>query len=126
MGYTELFLEIKKNKVEEKEFDRLFSKWIKLRTKFREAKSSKNWLRIIEIASEIIEFDKTAKSIGIFLPVFEVSIANAYLKLENREVAIAHYHTALEGFILENKKQPTSWLKEIARITKKIERLESK
>jgi hypothetical protein len=112
--------------ITEKQFDRLFAKWLKLRTKFKDAKSAKDWQRVIAVAGEIIEFDKSAKEVGIFLPLFEAAIADAYLKLEDRPSAIAHYRTALEGYVAENKKNPDSWLKEIARITKKIEKLESK
>jgi hypothetical protein len=112
--------------ITEKQFDRLFAKWTKLRVKFKDAKSSKNWQRVITVSGEIIEFDKSAKEVGIFLPLFEAAIADAYLKLDDRRSATAHYRRALEGYVAENAEKPDSWLKEIARITKKLEKLESK
>jgi hypothetical protein len=112
--------------ISEKQFDRLFAKWLKLRTKFKDAKSTKNWQRVVAVAGEIIEFDKSAKEVGIFLPLFEAAIADAYLKLEDRATAIAHYRLALAGYVAENAAKPDSWLKEIARITQKLEKLESK
>lgn len=110
----------------EKQFDKALAKWLKLRAKFKDMKAAKNWCQVIAVAREIIEFDKSAKEVGIFTPLFEDAIADAYLKLEDRPSAIAHYRTALEGYVSENAAKPDSWLKEIARITQKLEKIESK
>jgi tetratricopeptide (TPR) repeat protein len=108
-----------------KNFDKLFDKWLKLRDSVKEAKSQKNYQKVIDKANEVLEFDSKVKSIGIFVPIFEEDIANAYLKLNKLEDAIEHYQYALAGYKAEHDKT-NGWVKKIERIEAKLLKLENK
>jgi tetratricopeptide (TPR) repeat protein len=105
--------------------DRKFNKWLKLRDSLAEAKSQKNYQKVIDKANEVLELDSKAKFIGIFVPMFEKDIADAYLKLNKVEDALEHYQYALTGYKEEHEKT-NGWVKDIERIEAKLLKLESK
>jgi tetratricopeptide (TPR) repeat protein len=105
--------------------DRKFNKWLKLRDAVREAKSEKNYQKVIDKANEVLKLDAEAKFIGIFVPIFQKDIADAYLKLNKIEEAIQHYKNAIAGYKSEHEKN-NGWLKDIERLETKVLRLESK
>jgi len=114
---------------ENKDFDRYFKKWTKLRGEFDQAKREKNFQRIIDVSNLIKKLDAEEKESDIFVPLFDKAIADAYLKLEEKDKAIKHYQAALSGFIAEHKKNkandPDSWTKEISRLEKTLAKLQS-
>jgi len=106
--------------------EKKFQDWLKLRDDFRSAKKEKNFGKIIDIGKSIIEL-ASEKSIGIFTPLFEKEIADAYIKLNKKGEALIHYKIALTGYNEDRKKnkKENSWLKEIERLAGKIEKLSS-
>jgi tetratricopeptide (TPR) repeat protein len=117
--------ELEKTAQENKKFDKLFDKWLKLRDSVAEAKSQKNYQKVIDKANEVLVLDSKAKSIGIFVPMFEEDIANAYIKLNKVEDAMEHYRNALAGYKKEHEKT-NGWVNKIERIEAKILKLKSK
>jgi hypothetical protein len=105
--------------------DRKANKWQKLRESFNIAKKEKNLQSIIKIGESIIELDAEAKFLKILVPLFEKDIAGAYLKLDQKLEAIAHYQAALAGYKADQSKNPNSWVKDIDRLEKKIDKLVS-
>ena len=101
--------------------------WSELQKSFNTAKKEKQYEKIIEIATKTLQLDAEAKFIGILVPSFEKDIADAYLKLEQRDKATEHYQAALIGYRAEHEKNkktsPDSWQKEIERLEKKLKSL---
>ena len=101
--------------------------WQELRGNFRSAKKEKQYEKVINIATKIIVLDTEATFIGIGVPLFEKDIADAYLKLDQKDKAIEHYQTAIAGFKSDHEKykktNPDYCLKDIEQIEKKLKKL---
>jgi tetratricopeptide (TPR) repeat protein len=108
--------------------DKKFAKWIDLRKKHRQAKKEKDYSKIVSLSLDIIALDKTAKFIGIFLPIFTKDIAEAYLKLGKKEEAIRYFNDAIAGFQEYRKTNKLSksddFLNDIAILEKKIQKVQ--
>jgi len=119
--------EIEAMKKENEEFDIYFEKWIKLREEYQQAKKENDYQKIIDVANLIKNLDSEYKEIGIFIPIFDKDIAEAYIKLGLKDKAIFYYKVALSGFKTEHEKnkskQSKSWLKDIGIIEKKLVKL---
>jgi len=107
--------------------DRKFNKWQKLRENFRVAKKEKDYNKLISIGNSILELDTNAKFIGIFVPLFQKEMADAYLNLNQNDKAIEYYQAALTGYKADREKRkttaPDSWVKDISRLEKKLGKL---
>ncbi|MDR0472358.1 MAG: hypothetical protein LBH43_01620 [Treponema sp.] len=114
---------------ENDEFDANMKIWNKLREIFKNAKKEKDYNKIIEIGKTIIDFDSYAKDIGVFTPLFEKDIADAYLKLGQKDEAIVHFQSAIKGYKADQKeragkwKQNGTWQKDIDRLEAKVQKL---
>lgn len=107
--------------------ERLFQKWNKLRELFREYKKEQKWEAVISTCENIIQLDSQAQFIQIMVPLFYKEIANAYSKLNAIEKALNYYEISKTEFInyrVNNPlRDPNDWLDEIARIDKKLIKL---
>jgi len=106
--------------------DELFSTWLKLHDKYRQAKKNKDLKEIINSCEQIIELDLKAKSIKIMVPIFQKDLGDAYAKLGRNELAKNYYLYAIEG--LKKKREsplnkPDDWLKDIEVLQKIINKL---
>ena len=103
--------------------------WQKLREAYKSAKKEKDYQKIIESANSLIKLDTEAKFIGVLVPSLEKEIANAYLKLDQKDKAIMFFEAAISGYRAEHEKdkaqQPEIWLKDIESLEKKVLKLKS-
>ena len=107
--------------------DKLFSRWISLRGKFRSAKREKDYCAIISTCNEILELNERARFIGIMKALFEYEIAEAHKKLDDTKLAIKYYKLAVKSFEVYRSEKPLNkpddFLSDIQKIQKKLTKL---
>ena len=107
--------------------DKHIEQWLKLREKFRAAKKSKDYSKVITYSLNIIDLSQKAPFIGIFVPSFEYDIAELYNKLGDKENALKYYEASKQSFISYRATnplhKPDDYLSDIARIDKRIQKL---
>ena len=116
--------------MKESDYDVLFNKWIELRNQYDKLKLEKNYRGIIEVSEKIIGLSKKAPDIGIMVAIFEQSIAEAYVKLEDVPSAIIYYKAAKKSFeeyrATKRLRSPDDYLSCVEKIQKKLAKLETK
>lgn len=105
----------------------IFNEFISLRDSLKEEKKIKRYEQVISLGQKIIELDSSAAFLQILTPKFLKEIGSAYLKLNNKPMALKYFQSARDGYIEYRSRRalnkPEDFLKDIASLEKSILKL---
>lgn len=102
----------------------VFTEFIRLRDALRTAKRDKNHRLVLSLGLSIIELDKTAEFLKIATYIFLKDMAEASIKLEDKNTAVG-YLVAAQEKLHELREHSEEWQKIINVIDKKLTKLQA-